>query len=191
MIITVLPSPFANEGFHDCQIKGSAFVGPASSYFFDYVTDYWFKTTGAAFGGGASRVLIETANPAALPEQWAVQNVPASQTNVVMSAQVSTNFDTFKAVRNGWVVGLATRLTEAITGGTLTVEVTINGVGTGFMIVHTSGSNPSGGVVVTYIPLAAAYAASDLIGIRFTTDAGFTPTTTDLEAYVEVVEEVP
>jgi hypothetical protein len=125
----------------------------------------------------------------AFPEQWAQNDVAANQNNVALLAQVSTNFDTIKAIRSGSIMGLATRLTEPITAGTLTVEVTINGVGTGFTIVHTSISNASGGVATQAFGLDN-YVAGDLIGTRLTTDAGFLPVTTDLEAWVEVGEIV-
>ena len=103
-----------------------------------------------------------------------------------MSAQVSTNFDTIKMIRSGSITGLATRLTEAITAGTLTVEVTLNGVGTGLQIIHTSGSNPSGGVVTQAAGLDT-FVAGDLIGIWLSTDGGFLPITTDLESWLDMV----
>jgi len=125
----------------------------------------------------------------ALPEQWAVISILPSQVNVAMSTQVSTNFDDIKAIRAGSIVGLATRLVSAITAGNLTIEVTINGVGTGFLIAHSAGSNPSGGVAVQAIG-ADAYVAGDLIGLRFTTDAGFLPLLNSVEAWIEVVEVI-
>jgi hypothetical protein len=123
------------------------------------------------------------------PEQWAQQNVVASQTNVALSAQVSTNFDNIKMIRAGSIVGLSTRLTETITVGTLTVQVTINGAGGTLLLVHTSVSNPSGGQVTQRAGIDR-FVAADLIGIRLTTDAGFLPITTDLESWLEI-EEVP
>lgn len=125
------------------------------------------------------------------PEQWAQLNVAASQTNVALACQVSTNFDNFKMTRAGSVVGLSTRLTETITAGQLTVEITKNGAafGTPFTLVHTSGSNQNGGVA-TQAPGTSTYVAGDLIGVRLTTNAGFLPITTDLEAYIECAEAV-
>lgn len=141
-------------------------------------------------GSGGAAAGPSMVNPMALPEQWAQENVAASQTNVALSAQVSTSFDTVKAVRAGSLVGFATRLTEPITAGTLTVELTINGAGTGFLLAHTAGSNPSGGVAAQAVGVDA-YVAGDLIGVRITTDAGFLPITTELEVGpVEVVEAV-
>lgn len=124
---------------------------------------------------------------AGLPEQWAQNNVAANQAAVALSAQVSTNFDNIKMIRSGSVVGLATRFTEAITAGTATIIVTKNGVATTLQIVHTNASNSSGGVA-TKTSGSVNYVAGDLIGVTITTDAGFLPVTTDVEAWVEVEE---
>ncbi|NIO41527.1 MAG: hypothetical protein GTO41_15940, partial [Burkholderiales bacterium] len=69
--------------------------------------------------------------------------------------------------------------------GTLTVEAAINGAGTGFTLVHTSGSNPSGGEA-TQGAGVTPFNAGDLVGFLITTDAGFLPITTDLEAWMEI-----
>jgi hypothetical protein len=122
----------------------------------------------------------------AMPEQWGQQNVAASQTNVPLECLVSTNFDTIKMMRAGSIVGLSTRLTEAVTFGTLTVTVTKNGAAGIISVVHISGS---GGVTTQGVGIDT-YAANDLIGIRITTSSGFLPTTTDLEAWLEFVETV-
>lgn len=119
-----------------------------------------------------------------MPEQWVRQNVPASATNIVMFSQVSSNFDDIKMMRAGSVVGLSTRLTEAITSGTLTVRLTINGTPGNLLISHTSGT----GGVATQAAGVDTYAANDLIGLQFTTTADFLPITTDLEAWLEVLE---
>lgn len=121
------------------------------------------------------------------PEQWGQNNVAANQAAVALSSQVSTNFDNIKMIRAGNIIGLSTRFTEPITAGTATVIVTINGVATALQIVHTSASNPSGGVATVAAGLVP-YVASDLIGITITTDAGFLPITTDLEAWIECQE---
>ncbi len=141
-------------------------------------------------GSGGAPAGPSMVNPMALPEQWAQNEVAANQANVALEAQVSTNFDTVKAVRAGSIVGFATRLSEPITAGNLTVEITVNGVGTGFQIAHSAVLNPSGGVA-TQATGVDVYAAGDLIGVRVTTDAGFLPITTDLEVGpVEVVEAI-
>jgi hypothetical protein len=130
-------------------------------------------------------------NPASPPEQWAVQNVPANTPATSMSAQVSTNFDDIKMMRAGSIVGISSRLTAAVTAGTLQVDATINGV-----IVPAAALNVTMGVASTggqtlAAPGVAPYVAGDLIGIKFTTSLGFTPTTTDLEAWLEILEDLP
>lgn len=122
------------------------------------------------------------------PEQWAQQNVAAGQAAVALSAQVSTNFDTWKAMRRGSVVGLSTRLTEAVTAGTATVRVTINGAAGTLNVVHTSVLNATGGQSTQQAGIDR-FVAGDLIGLSVTTDAGFLPITTDLEAWLEIEEE--
>jgi hypothetical protein len=117
------------------------------------------------------------------PERWIYSNVPANQT-LTMFAQVSTEFDSVKMIRNGSITGLATHLTEAILTGTLTVTVTKNGSPTGLSLVHSSGT----GSQVAHVVEAYTYVAGDLIGLQLTTSSGFTPTTTDLEAWIECSE---
>ena len=106
-----------------------------------------------------------------------------------MSCQVSTNFDTIKMIRAGRIVGLGTTLTEAIASGTLTVGITINGVPGTILLVHTNASNQTGGQTTQIA--GDAYVAGDLIGMLFTTSEAFTPTTTDLEGWLEIVAEEP
>jgi hypothetical protein len=121
-----------------------------------------------------------------MPEQWGQQNVAASQTNVPLSCLVSINFDTIKMMRPGSVVGMSTRLTEAIAAGTLTVRLTKNGAAGTLLIAHTSGT---GGEVIQGVGVDT-YAAGDLIGVQITTTAGFLPITTDLEVWLEIAESI-
>lgn len=120
----------------------------------------------------------------ALPEQWAQNDVAANQAAVVMSAQVSTNFDDLKMPNAGILLALTTRFTEPITAGTCTIIITINGAPTTLQVVHTNAANQSGGIALGGV----AYAAGDLIGMTITTDAGFLPITTDVEAWIMAQE---
>lgn len=121
-------------------------------------------------------------------EQWAQNDVAAGQTNVDLEALVSTLFDTWKAPRAGSIVGLTTRLSEAVTAETLTITVTINGTEGTLSIAHTAGANPSGGIATQAPGTADNYAAGDLLGVSITTTGGFTPVTTDIEAALQVAE---
>lgn len=116
-----------------------------------------------------------------MPEMWAQQNVAAGQTDVALSATVSAHFDTIKMIRAGSIVGIATRLTEAITAGTITVTVTKNGVACAMTLSHGTGT---GGSAIQAAGIDN-YNSGDLIGVRVTTSAGFLPITTDLEVWVD------
>jgi hypothetical protein len=135
-------------------------------------------------GGGAGSAIF---NPMPLPEQWAVQGVPASTPPTAMSAQVSTNFDEIRAIRAGSIVGIAARLTEAIAAGILTVSATVNGAIVPVGLILGAGSTGGQG---TAPGGTASYVAGDLIGIKFSTTVDFSPITTDLEAWLEVLEAV-
>ena len=116
-----------------------------------------------------------------LPELWTQNDVAATQTNVALSCQNSQLFDTFKAVRAGFVTGLTSRLTEAVTAGTLTVTIAINGTPGTLAVISTSGT---GGVSTQ--TSGDAFVAGDTISVVVTTTGTFTPITTDLECAVEV-----
>jgi hypothetical protein len=119
-----------------------------------------------------------------MPEMWAQENVAASQTNVALSAMVSMNFDTIKMIRAGSIVGISSRFTEAITAGTITIQITKNGVAGTLQLVHSSGT----GSTATQLSGIDTYLAGDLIGVQITTTSGFLPTTTDLEVWLEIQE---
>jgi hypothetical protein len=120
------------------------------------------------------------------PERWAQINVTASQTAVALAAQVSGNTNTIRMASSGSIVGLATQLTEAITAGTLTVTITKNGAPVTLSIAHASGT----GSQLTQAVGVDTYIAGDLLGIQLTTDAGFLPITTDIEAWIQCSEAV-
>lgn len=121
------------------------------------------------------------------PEQWGQQDVGASQVNVPLSALVSTNFDTIRMLRAGSIIGLCARLTEAITAGQLTIQITINGVPAVLQLVMIA---PNQAASITQGIGIDTYVAGDLIGMRISTDAGFLPITTDLESWLQLAEEI-
>jgi len=116
------------------------------------------------------------------PEKWTVQNIGAGVAATPMFALVSTSFDNIEAIQAGSITGLNARLTTALTAGSITVTVTINGVagtlsvagGIGF----TSGRSLQG-------PGIDIFAAGDLLAIEYSTGAGTLPITADLEAWIE------
>lgn len=179
-----MAAAYFNFGTWDPTVTGTkADIG---SYYYLVTTGAIYLKTGA---GDTAWTRQLSSGGAYLPEQWAQNNVAAAQTSVPLSAQVSTNFDTFKAIRAGSIVGIGTRLTEAVTNDQLDVEVTINGVGTGLKVTSTAGGNPSGGKS-TQAAGVSPYVAGDLIGVFLDAGGAFTPVTTDLEAIVQVVESL-
>lgn len=139
-------------------------------------------------GGGLADVTIP-GNVMALPEQWVLEDIPANTADERLSAQVSTNFDTIIAIRDGSLVGLRTRLTGAIVAGNLTILVDINGLTTALAINHDSVTDPQGGVLTLDVGVVP-YNAGDAIGIQYTTDAAFEPIASlAVEAWIEVFEE--
>jgi hypothetical protein len=148
----------------------------------------WFKTAAADTGWTQSDPTVVTTIREIPSEKWVQNNVAASQSNVDLSALVSTSFDTFKAIRDGSIVGLSTALTEAITDVTadsLIVAVTVNGATGTLQISHSSGTNPSGGQA-TQATGIDTFSAGDELGVELTTLGTFAPTTTDLEAAIEL-----
>lgn len=137
-------------------------------------------------GGGVATITISSP-PMWLPEQWAENNVQRNQVNHVMDCQVSTSFDTFKVITSGSITAISTRLSQALTAGTLTLAVTINGIATALTLTHTNVSNSSGGVATAAIG-AVPYVPGDLIGIFMSTNNTLAPTSTDIEAMLQVTE---
>jgi hypothetical protein len=169
---------------------GGGVVAPEGSIYCRYAAaagEFWLKT-------GAAATAWTQIDPHAavsrewLGEKWVQNDVAASQSNVDLSALVSTSFDDIKAIRAGSIVGLGTRLTQAITDATansLIVAVTVNGATGTLQISHNSGSNPSGGEA-TQAKGIDTFVAGDLLGVELTTLGSFAPITTDLEAVLEV-----
>jgi hypothetical protein len=141
-----------------------------------------FVAASGAGGGGSM------ANPMALPEQWAALAIPANVGPVVTSCQVSTNFDDIQMMRAGSIVGIRARLTDVVAQGDVTVSVTINGAPSGVNITIPDGDATSANnLAIGDFP----YAASDLIGVTFTTSADFLPDgTLNLEVWLEVLEAI-
>jgi hypothetical protein len=120
------------------------------------------------------------------PEMWVQPNVPANQAATPLSSQVSGSNNAIRMARAGSIVGLSTRLTEAITAGSLTVTITKNGTPVTLSLIHTSGT----GSQTTQAAGIDTYVAGDLIGIQYATNSGFLPITTDLDAWIEVSESL-
>lgn len=143
---------------------------------------------GGGFGGSSA---LPRAVPQlqVLPEQWAENNIRRNQVNHPVDCQLSTSFDTFRMLSAGSITGLSTRLTQTMTAGSLLVEVTKNGAGTGFSLLHTNAANQTGGVVFQAAGIVP-YVVGDLIGVQMTTNNLLAPLSNDLETMLQVTEAV-
>lgn len=167
-------------GTQDPTITATA--APVGSWYFLTTTGIAYRKTGA--GNTAWSIVGLVYSP---PEKWAQDPVTASQINVVLSALVSISFDTIKMIRAGSIVGLSTRLTDAVSAGTATVKATINGVASTLSVVSTNASNQSGGQSAQ-APGIDTYVAGDELGMQITTDGSFAPITTNLEGWMQLFE---
>lgn len=117
---------------------------------------------------------------------WYQDNVAANQTNVALNLNGNASRSELVTIRSGSVTGIVVRSNEARATGTLTVEVTINGVGTGLTAVLDATNTTA--KATTQDPNLDTYNAGDRIGVRITTDNLWTPTTADITVMVEVLE---
>lgn len=115
---------------------------------------------------------------------WYQETVAANQT-----AQILNRFGSIAALRkvafgrDGYVVWLQARLDAALTGGTCTVEVYVNGAASG-LAATLDGDNPS--FAEESGETEFAFAAEDVMDLRVTT-SGFGPTSANLLARVGLV----
>lgn len=142
----------------------------------------WTPLTGGGGGGGTG--------VAPIPEQWCTNGVPANTAATAMEAQLSTNLGTYRAIRAGSLTGLSWRFSETITAGQITLNVRKNGVAVTLAGVSTNASNQNGGQT-SQAAGVDTFVAGDLFDITYTTDAGFLPITTDVEAVLDAVFAAP
>ncbi len=83
----------------------------------------------------------------------------------------------------GSIVGLTAALSAAASAGSLILDVTINGVVSGFQVLLTTAA--IGATIKEYG--VTRFNANDLIGIKITTTAAWNGTTSDLLAAVYVI----
>ena len=130
-----------------------------------------------AAGGGASSGEVSY-----LPDVWEMNDVQANLVDQVVPSSISQLVDHVRAIRNGSIVGIGIELTAAITAGQLTAEVSINGVGSGAIIVLGIGDD-SGQAV--FAPGTIDYAAGDRLGVLVTTSADYAANNADMSVWVE------
>lgn len=153
-------------------------VASLSSIALDNVTGQVYRKSGAA-----NTAWTPIGAPTYVPnEMWAQQDVAASQTNVQLETNVSQLFASWRAPRAGSIVGLVTRFSEAITAGSVTLTVRVNGAA-GTLVATSVGGT---GTQVTQAAGIDTYAAGDLLDIAITTTGAFAPVSTGVEAYLQV-----
>lgn len=118
---------------------------------------------------------------------WVQANVAASQTNV----EVSRGTGRFIPVRNGSVMGIAMKSSEARTAGTCTVTLWRNtglagAAGTAYTAMNTAltTDNPSWNVTTVAKDLYG-YNVGDELFVKVTTSADWEPTTADIQIALE------
>ena len=139
------------------------------------------KTVGNEFSD-AGTATVSAVEPTLLGE-WFQDNVVASQAAVVLLKD-ATHSET-PTVRGGSVTGIVVYSNAARLAGTLTVDVTINGVVTGLTAVI-DGTNTTV-KATTQAQGLDKFTAGQRIGVKITTDVAWLPITADIQAEVEVV----
>jgi hypothetical protein len=119
-----------------------------------------------------------------MPFSFSQTDVTVSQTAIGLNVLSNGNSFTFPMGYSGSVVGIAVTTNDPRTAGTLTVEATVNGTGTG-LTAALDGTNTTTDVT-TQAKDADAFAAGNLLGAIITTDAGWAPTTADIVVTVYV-----
>lgn len=148
--------------------------------------DQWVSTTTnyqIARGNGVSVELVPESQ--AVNEVFYQDNVAASQTAVALGVRNRVTFSDVMMVRAGSIIGLNVRLSEAVTAGTLTCTVAVNGTAGTLNVALTAGTNGQ----AVQLPGTDTFIAGDTVSIEITTTGTFTPTTTDVEAWLEIATQ--
>lgn len=125
---------------------------------------------------GWLRWLIKTLQedfPYTQPYQFMQADVAASQAAVALDVLGLAGNTEYTMELDGSVVGIAIASNDARTGGTLTVDVTINGTATGLQAVLNATNTTYH--YATQLPETDTFSAGDRLGVDITTDAAWTP----------------
>jgi hypothetical protein len=160
----------ASQSFSGTGDPNGAVVGNPGDVYQDQTGGFWVNT--------------------AAPSTWTLLSAPSpTELGVSWSQSGNANFTAIRIVRGGGLCGFAANLSEAVTVGELTAEVTRNGVGTGLIVSMSPGSHPSGDVI-TRAKNVTQFFAGDEIGVQITSTADFAPNTCDILCTVDVIELV-
>jgi hypothetical protein len=120
---------------------------------------------------------------------WMLENITAPVADggfLLPFTGASTSAYNYIAIRRGRIVGISASVNAAITGGSLVVKPGINGApGAGLSVTLNSATQYA---FATYAD-GLAFNAGDIISVRYTTDASFSPGTLDALAFLEVVDD--
>lgn len=108
---------------------------------------------------------------------WMEDNVPKNATNVQMTIAHQPIHPETTLPYGGSIVAVTIASDGAVTGGTLDVEVTKNGVGTGFKVTLNSASAAPANQYLTATQAAGVttFNANDRIGLQYTTPGTYLP----------------
>jgi hypothetical protein len=168
----VLPSTMIAGGFAGSFATGAYPTAAAAnngSILWDTTLARWFTSNGSAW-----TILTPQTNQVLVG--WFQDNVPGTQSAVALSRAAARTEALMPLA--GSVVGIIVYTNEARTAGTLTVEATINGTGTGLTAVL-DGTNTTTKLTTQAIG-ADTFTAGQRLGVKITT-ASWTPTTADID----------
>lgn len=130
---------------------------------------------------------------------FAVSQMPISQTDVAMKRNVNAatsgalNITSVVARYNGSIVGIRLNSTANKTAGVMSVTPTINGTKITAPAQFVAALWANATLKINLQGLAqqpgARFNAGDLIGVKYTTDGSFAPTTNDVEVDIDIVYE--
>lgn len=115
---------------------------------------------------------------------WYYDNVEANLTNASMLRGAGTITTRFYLTRNAYLRKLSVASNEARTAGTLTAELWWNGGGPNKTVVL-DGTNPTTNTN-NYIRRNTPLSAGTYLEIKITTSSDWTPTTADIQAWLEL-----
>lgn len=124
--------------------------------------------------------------PYAQPYQFMQSNVAASQSAVALDVLGLSGNTEYTMDLDGSVIGISIASNDARTGGTLTVDATVNGTATGLQSVL-DGTNTTYHYA-TQIPETDTFSVGDRLGVDITTDGSWAPVTADIVVSVIVLK---
>ncbi len=179
----------STSAFDNVSIVGNQVFGFATSYDTAGINTYNVLDIDGTFyfNGGLTAIgdLVATGGFRYCIDDFYQNDIAASQSGVAISrlSPPEAVANSFIAMRPGSITGVGAYISAASTGGTLTVEVTINGVGAGLTAVIT---NTEQYEFETQSKDADTFSEGDLIRVEVTTDGSWTQVTEDLRAIVEL-----